>query len=309
MSREHRLRRRIHACAKRQRGVLLTRVDRAVRESDLDRPPAVRFDVRFTHEPLDRRDRGLKRQTLGRLDVELPAEERHGESLFEKEAVAEIPRLGRQVTLLGAAHDRERLIAAAIDDFEEHAAPRPVGLFGPEEQEVRGELDLAVGILRSEVDVGDGAIGRQPRVDRKMHAADHPLVRADIVSTSHVNPDDFCRRNLSDQQQKPQARRPRYLPHLLIRSSPGFHIVFAIAFPIRASYFAGAGSFSVNQPDTTAPISMVVLFKHHHVAVPMDANISQFDPRGPNARLLKVFHGAMVVWRVIGRFCSENQDR
>ena len=63
----------------------------------------------------------------GRLHVELPAEERHRESLLEQEAVSEIPRLRRQVALLRAAHDRERLIAAAIDHFEEHGAARPAG--------------------------------------------------------------------------------------------------------------------------------------------------------------------------------------
>ena len=131
----------------------------------------------LTDEPFDRRDGSLKRETLGRLDVELPAEERHGESLLEQEAVSEIPRLGRQVSLLRAAHDRERLIAAAIDDFEEHAAARAVGPFRPEEQEVRGELDLALGILGSEVDVRNGAIGRE-LAGRSQNARGRSLARA-----------------------------------------------------------------------------------------------------------------------------------
>src|SRR5262249_47660483 len=146
---------RIHARAKCQGCLALARVDRAVSESDLDPSSAVRLDVRLTYEPLDGRDRCLKCQPLGRRHIELPAEEGHGESLLEKESVAHVPRFRREVTLLNTAHDPEGLIAAAIDDLQEHAPPCAVRLFWSEEQQVRGELDLALGISWSNVDVGN----------------------------------------------------------------------------------------------------------------------------------------------------------
>ena len=69
-------------------------IRRAVGQPERDRAPAAGFDVGFTHQPLDRRDRDLKREPLDRRDVELPAEERDRESLLEQEAVSEIPRFG-----------------------------------------------------------------------------------------------------------------------------------------------------------------------------------------------------------------------
>src|SRR5262249_45385600 len=129
--------------------------------------------------------------------------------------VAHVPRFRREVTLLSTAHDPEGLIAAAIDDLQEHAPPCAVRLFWSEEQQVRGELDLALGISWSNVDVGNGAISRETRVDRKIHPADDPLVRAEIISASYVDLDNFCRRNVSHQQEKPHACAPREWLRLL----------------------------------------------------------------------------------------------
>jgi hypothetical protein len=118
--------------------------------------------------------------SLQRTHVELPAKERHRESLFQQEAVSEVPRLRRQVALLRATHDRERLIAAAVDDFEKHRAARPARVLRPEKQHVGRKLDQPVGVPRNQVEVRDATVGRELRVDGEMDTADDPFVRAPI---------------------------------------------------------------------------------------------------------------------------------
>src|SRR5262245_28245724 len=52
----------------------------------------------------------------------------------------------------------------------------------------------------------------------------------------------------------------------------------------------------------------IVLFKHHHVAVAADTDISEFDPDGTHTGLFEIFHGAMIIRRVIRRFCRDDES-
>jgi hypothetical protein len=158
--------------------------------------------VRVAHKTFNRRGRRGKRETLNRPDIELPAEKRDGETLFEQKAVTQIPRFRRQVALLRAAQDGERLIASAIDDLEEHGPSRLTRILGPEEQQVGGEPDFPVGVARRAIEIRDGAIGRECRIDGEVHAPDHPLVRAPVIAAAHVDADDLGGRGVRQTQQR-----------------------------------------------------------------------------------------------------------
>src|SRR5215510_3248370 len=53
----------------------------------------------------------------------------------------------------------------------------------------------------------------------------------------------------------------------------------------------------------------IFFFKHHHVAVAVDAYISEFDPDGMHAGLFEIFHSAMIIGRVIRRLCRYDESR
>ena len=187
-------RRLVHPRTERERRACASGFGRAVGQRNVHAARARDLDVAVAHEPFDRRDRRRERQALSRPHVELPAEERDGESLLQQEPVAQIPRLRREVALLRAAQDRERLVPAAVDDLDEDRATRLARIFRPKEQHVGRELDLPVRISRGQIEIGDASVGRKRRIDRKVHTADHALVRPRIVAAAHVDADDFrCR--------------------------------------------------------------------------------------------------------------------
>jgi hypothetical protein len=54
---------------------------------------------------------------------------------------------------------------------------------------------------------------------------------------------------------------------------------------------------------------LAVLLLHHVVAVSLDAEVGELEPRRFYSSLLQEFHGAMVVGRIIGRFRRHYRDR
>src|SRR6185436_12287282 len=136
-------------------------------------------------------------EPLKRPDIELPPEERDREPLLEQEPVTEIPRFWRQVPLLRAAQNRQRLISSAVDHLEEGRTARLARILGPEEQQIGRELDLPIGVSRGLIEISDTPVGGKFWIDSKVHASDHALVGAPIVAAPHVDADDFRRRDIS----------------------------------------------------------------------------------------------------------------
>ncbi|PYS41699.1 MAG: hypothetical protein DMG14_06405 [Acidobacteria bacterium] len=188
-----RLRSLIHACAKCEHRIFLCFSKRAVFQRKFE--VAIRrcsFDVGLPHDALHGGDGRLEGEPLRPSHVELPAEEYYREPLLQQKAIAQHPRLERQIPLLRAAHDGQRLVAAAVHDFEEHRSPSTRGIFRNEHQEIARKFDLALRVCWSRVDVGNRAICRQLRINREVHASDDSFVRADVIFPSYINPDDFC---------------------------------------------------------------------------------------------------------------------
>ena len=154
-------------------------------------------------------DRRLEGEALCGRDVELPAQERHGEAALEQKAVAHAPRFGRQAALDGARHEAERLIAPAVHHFQEHRAARARRVLGLEEQQVARVLHQAVGVPRRVGQIHDGAVGRQARVGREVDPGDDAFVGARVVAPADVDADHFGpRRRGGEDQDQPRAARP-----------------------------------------------------------------------------------------------------
>ncbi len=132
--RRNRLRCLVHARAKREPGTGPLGFGNAIGERDLDSAGVAQLDVGIAHQAFNGGDRRAERQALQRAHVELPAKKRDGESLLEQETITHIPRLRRKTALLRAAQDGERLIASAVDDFEEDGAACATSILGSEEQ-------------------------------------------------------------------------------------------------------------------------------------------------------------------------------
>ena len=197
------LRRSIDRGAEREHGVGLRRVAGAVLDAKtrVARAATV-LDVACANDAADLGDRCVERQPLRGAHVELPSEKRHGEPLGEREAVPQVPLLGRQIPLPRGAHQPERLVAPTVDDFEEHRTAGPVFALRQEEEEIRRKLDAPGGVARRQGDVGDAAIRAYRRIDGEMDTADDPLVRSEVVAAAHLDPHHLRRGGDRTQQQE-----------------------------------------------------------------------------------------------------------
>ena len=98
-----------------------------------------------------------------------------------------------------AAHNRQRLIAAAVHHFKEHGVTRSGRFLRPEEQHVGRKLDLSFAVPRSKVEVCDAPVSWEIRIDGKVNTADHPFVRPGVVSALDLDLDNFRRCNATEQ--------------------------------------------------------------------------------------------------------------
>src|SRR6185369_15972908 len=115
--------------------------------------------------------------------------------------VPQVPRLWREIALPGRAHDGQRLVATAVDDFKEYSAARLLCVFRPEQQKIARKFDLAILVPWREIDVRDAAICGERWIDSEVHAANHTLVRAGIISPADLDADDFGEGGLGCEQQ------------------------------------------------------------------------------------------------------------
>src|SRR5262249_27679139 len=138
----------VHPRAERERRRAASRLGDAVRQRHLDSTRMRELDMSLANQTVDRRNRRGERETLQRTHVELPVEERDGESLFEQEFVTQIPVLRREIALLRATQDRQRLIPPAIDDLDKGRPTRAARILRSEEQQVGRKLDVAAAIPR-----------------------------------------------------------------------------------------------------------------------------------------------------------------
>ena len=122
-------------------------------------------------------------------NVRLPAEPDDGVTLLLHEAVA---GLGQRIDVAGirrttgnvGVDERKAALVAAIDDVEEQHAVCLAAISRPQDVDVGGILDHALGIFRRERDVLDHGVRRQLRIDLAIGLADHPLVDADFAEAA-----------------------------------------------------------------------------------------------------------------------------
>ena len=110
--------------------------------------------------------------------VPLPSHPQQREALPHERAVAELRGGGRIGRVGGVLEDRQDPLAAAVAGLVEEAAVAAPRIHRFQQVEVRRELDQALRVLRGAIEVDDGAVLRQPRVEREVHPADEFLVGA-----------------------------------------------------------------------------------------------------------------------------------
>ena len=110
-------------------------------------------------------------------DVVLPAAPHHGVALPHQEPVARVQgRVGRNVRC--AVDVAQGKGFAPVQHVQQQPPVAFAWIVRAEDAKVRAELDLALGIARGQLDIGDGLVGRMERVNGKVSCPVYLRVRA-----------------------------------------------------------------------------------------------------------------------------------
>jgi hypothetical protein len=198
------LRRPIDRRSKRERRIGLLGIRRTVGEAASGLPRhGNRPDHAHSNEATDRSRWYPKRQAISRLHVELPPQKCNREALLQQESIAEAPLFRREIALSRSTHQRERLVAPAIDDLEKHGSARGTRVFRKEDEQIAVEFDSSLSVPGSGGEIGNRLIGRQPGIDGVMNSRDDGFVGAGIIPADHVDPDHFGGCSLREQKAGP----------------------------------------------------------------------------------------------------------
>jgi hypothetical protein len=124
-------------------------------------------------------------------DVHLPPDDGQGVALPHEPAVAEVALLGRVARGGPTVDDAQHRPAAPVRDLQKQGAVSLARVLGREDEEVGGELDLAIRAARGVLQIDDAAIVEVPGLDREVDAAGDLLVgpaRAERPAVQDIGP-------------------------------------------------------------------------------------------------------------------------